>query len=545
MAFTVQTPFVDNTTVLNAAYLNAFEENLRVLRNGNDCYCRLYLDSNPSFANNIATGEPITWTDALFQTGTIWTAGANGNRLTAQFTGIYLILTTQEWRSNTSQLRNVTFLHKNSGGTLIRQYDGQSQGSSGGRSNINGKLVLKMTAGEFVEVRAYQNSGGALTLHGGAPDRTRVSVLYLGGDGAAGSWVDPATWVLGTTPTKAQLDQALISNIASLRNLNDQSIRVHRTAVQSIANNSRSGTAVMTWQATQYQQGITWSSGTNPTRITVNKTGFYLLVANIKYANTAGGRRGVGYRINNGSLNYDMQLHPAVNVDTTTGIDVIPLTAGDYIEIYAYQSSGGAINTAGTTEGDCWAHLSLRASGPATTPLWVPRKVWADGPVVGYVSPAMLNTQVRDNVANIRNFRGAGAKVYLSDLQSISQLQRDQITWGQSVWNVGGLWTSGADFVAPVAGAYLVIPNAEWDSGGTAAVQGVGYRIGDSSTANDQQFQEGGGANAENQSAGDLVWLEAGEVLRIYAFQDSEESISLNGGGEDRTRCTVLLAAAA
>lgn len=541
MAFTVQTPVVDNTTVLNAAYMLAFEENLRVLRNGNDCYCRLYLDSNPSIANNVATGEAITWTNALFQTGTTWAAGANGNRLTAQFTGKYLFLVNLEWRSNTSNLRNVIGQLKSSAGALIRQFDGQSQGASGGKSNVCGKFVISMTAGQFFEIRAYQTSGGALTLHGGAPDRTRVSAIYLGGDGAAGSWVDPATWGLATTPTKAQLDQALINNVASLRNLNDASIRLHLTSVQSMANNTRTA---LSWTTAQYQTGITWTSGANGTKLTVPKTGVYLLVANIKYANTAGGRRGVGWRLFGGSTNFDMQMHPANGVDTVSGIEPILLQANDIIEITGFQNSGGAINTAGTTEGDCWAALHLWASGPATTPLWVAPKVWADGPVVGYVSPAMFNTHVRDNVANLRNFKGAGAKVYLTDDQSISQGQRGPITWGQPVWNVGGLWTGGADFVAPVSGAYLVLPITEWADVGSAGVQGIGYRIGDSSTANDMQFQEGT-SNQENQSGGDLVWLNAGEVLRTYAFQDSPESISIHGGSEDRTRCGVLLAAAA
>lgn len=544
MAFTVQTPVIDNTTILNAAYLNAFEENLRVLRNGNDCYCRLYLDSNPSIPDSSAAGTPITWTDPLFQAGSIWTAGGNGNRLTAQYTGIYLILATLEWRENSANLRNVIGQLKSSSGTLVRQYDGQSQGAGGaGKSNVCGKWVLRMTAGQFFEIRAFQSSGGALTLHGGAPDRTRVSVIYLGGDGSAGSWVDPVAWGLATTPTKAQLDQALINNVKSLRNLNDQFIRVHRTATQSIANNSRSGTAVMTWQATQYQTGVTWASGLNPTQLKVNKDGKYLLVTNIKFANVTGGRRGVGWRKIGGSINRDMQQHPANGVDTVTGIEFIDLLAGEGAEIYAFQNSGGSLSTAGTTEGDCWAHLSLWGSGPTTTPLWVPPKVWADGTPQGYVSPAMLNTHLNDNVANLRNFKGAGAKVWLSDHQSISQDQRGPITWDTPVFNVGGLWTGGKDFVAPVTGVYLVTPIAEWGDSGTAGVQGVGYRIGDSSTSQDLQFQEGT-ANVENQAGGDLVFLNAGEALSVYAFQDSPESLSVNGKGEDRTRCTVVLAAA-
>lgn len=176
MAWTAQTPLT-SAQVLNAAYLNAYRDNLLSLRNGNDHYCRLYLTTNPSIGNNVATGSAISWSAALFNVGTIWTSG---NKLVAPVTGKYLILATLEWRSNVAGLRNVIGMHKNSANTLIRQHDGQSQGSTGGKSSTGGKFCLQMTATDYFEVRAYQDSGAALTLHGGAPDRTRVAVLFLG-----------------------------------------------------------------------------------------------------------------------------------------------------------------------------------------------------------------------------------------------------------------------------------------------------------------------------------------------------------------------------
>jgi hypothetical protein len=539
MAFTTQAAFVDNTTVLNAAFMNAFEENLRVLRNGNDQWVKLYLDSSPSTTNNVSFTIP--WTTIAFGSAGqgIWSA-ANPTRLTAPLTGKYLLLVNQEWRSNSNNLRNMAVLRSAGGAS---QYDLTSQGATGGKSNLSGKLVLSMTAGQYLEVQAFQSSGGALTLHGGAEDRTRVAMIYLGGDSTHGVWSDPADWALGVNPNATQLDQELINNVLSLRNLNDQSIRLHRTSVQSMPNNTRQP---ISWQAAAYQTGLTWSSGTNPSRITVNVTGWYLLAGNIEYANVVGGIRRIGWHTSaNLSQNFDLQAHPGNGVDTTNGLELIYLTAGDYIEVYGYQNTGGSINTVGTNEGIVWMHLSLLATGGATTLPWKAPKVWVDGfPTGTFMSPAVLNTYVRDMTKNLRNFKGAGAKVYLSEDQSMSQGVRGPITWDTPVVNVGGIW-EGSKFTALVDGVYLVAENIEWADQGGAGVQGVGYRIDDTSTAHDVQFQEGTSTSAEIQSGADLVYLRAGQFLEFFAFQDSPESLSIHGGSEDRSRASVVLLAAA
>jgi len=350
------------------------------------------------------------------------------------------------------------------------------------------------------------------------------------------AYTSPATYTLNQA--LAHTDLNLVSaNLNSLRAINDYSIRVHRTAVQSLTNNTR---LAITWQAAQFQTGITWSSGTNPTRLTVTLAGLYLLVMNVKFANTAGGRRGCGWRKNGGATNWDLQNHPANGVDTVSGIELIDLAAGDYIETWAYQNSGGAINTAGTTEGDCWAALSLVATGTTTATLWTPPRTWADGDVL---SPAMLNTHLRDNLVSLRNLKGVGAKVWLSDDQSITSDDRQVITWDRSTRNLGGLWDGGSKFVAPVDGAYLCLIDLEWADSGTAPVMGVGYRLNDLKN-HDLQLQEGD-SNGENQSGGDLVLLQAGEFIEWFAYQTSGEAIDAHGATEDRTRASVTLWAAA
>lgn len=348
------------------------------------------------------------------------------------------------------------------------------------------------------------------------------------------TWLAPRTWLLNESVDAGNLNIYLKDNLIALRNLNDNAIRVHRTAVQSLTNNARTA---ISWQATTYQTGIGWSSGTNPTRLTVSVSGMYLLVANIPFANVGGGRRGVGWRANGGATAWDMQLHPANGVDTANAVELIDLVAGDYIEVYAYQNSGGALNTAGTTEGNVWAALSLFATGPDGLAPWVPTKTWVSGDIL---SPSLLNTHIRDQTLSLRNFKGAGAKCWISEDQSISQAQRTALTWDRSTRNVGGIWDGSSKFIAPVDGIYMLQADIEWADLGSAGVMGIGYRINNDATANDLQFQEGTG-NGEVQSGGDLIQLFAGDFVEFYAFQDSPESISIHGGTEDRSRVSVVL----
>lgn len=173
MPWTVPATYTSGET-LTGAKLNLVRDNLLSLRNGGDHYCKLYISTNPSISNN--TNTAISWDSIDFQVGTLWSI-ANPTRLTAPVTGKYLVLANTEWRANSSSLRSIN-ITRSAGGS--GQYDLQSQGASGGRSNCSAKLVLSLTATQFLTIRVFQSSGGSLTLHGGAPDRTRVSMLFLG-----------------------------------------------------------------------------------------------------------------------------------------------------------------------------------------------------------------------------------------------------------------------------------------------------------------------------------------------------------------------------
>lgn len=87
----------------------------------------------------------------------------------------------------------------------------------------------------------------------------------------------------------------------------------------------------------------------NNTRITipVGGDGFYLISGHATFAPNATGRR-IAYLKKNGIGGYlrAVDLTPSATVQTVVEIStMVNLVAGDYIEISAYQDSGGALNT--------------------------------------------------------------------------------------------------------------------------------------------------------------------------------------------------------
>jgi len=135
----------------------------------------------------------------------------------------------------------------------------------------------------------------------------------------------------------------------------DSYLFLTRNANQSI--NDSMETKVI-WTTTQYSSGggLSWSSTTNPTRITCVNGGNYLFEYTGSFAANIVGQRlfymaknnvttGTGSRlgttslINSGTGNYDISASR-----------VIPLKSGDYVELIAYQNSGGALNLLGNGE---------------------------------------------------------------------------------------------------------------------------------------------------------------------------------------------------
>lgn len=122
--------------------------------------------------------------------------------------------------------------------------------------------------------------------------------------------------------------------------------KVQRTA-QSIANN--------TWQAVEFT-AITTDNGmfsaTTPTRLTVQRTGIYVVDMWALFDVNATGVRELQIRLNGGNAQWiTSSLSPGDNTggyeDNTANLQAscaLSLVEGDYLELLAFQNTGAALN---------------------------------------------------------------------------------------------------------------------------------------------------------------------------------------------------------
>lgn len=109
----------------------------------------------------------------------------------------------------------------------------------------------------------------------------------------------------------------------------------------------------LTFDSEDYDTDAFHSTSSNTSRITIptGKGGKYLLNAVIGWEANSTGTRGMAFYKNGALVTYPMQ-YPTATVETWyNGSMVLSLAAADYVEVYAFQSSGGNLNAKGTATG--------------------------------------------------------------------------------------------------------------------------------------------------------------------------------------------------
>lgn len=114
-------------------------------------------------------------------------------------------------------------------------------------------------------------------------------------------------------------------------------------SAQSIPNNSYTA---ISFDTNAYDVGSVHSTSVNPTRFTAPSTGLYILSCSIQIFPNATGQRVLLWK-KNGATDLAYSIAPAT---ASSGGNILPntvvqqLTAGDYVEIFVYQDSGGALS---------------------------------------------------------------------------------------------------------------------------------------------------------------------------------------------------------
>jgi len=122
-------------------------------------------------------------------------------------------------------------------------------------------------------------------------------------------------------------------------------VKAQKNAVQSIANNTDT---VITFAGTDtFDTNGYHDPAVNNTRFTIpsGKGGYYLVTGNWGFASNATGNRECYFNLN-GSFGFNGGGISAQPTSATVGTysAIVNLSAGDYIEMYVNQTSGGALN---------------------------------------------------------------------------------------------------------------------------------------------------------------------------------------------------------
>jgi hypothetical protein len=245
---------------------------------------------------------------------------------------------------------------------------------------LSASVPVQLAAGDYVELVAYQNSGGNLNVGNAsfAQYDTWASVILLatqgsgGGGGAALTVTDESGTVSDTAVTSITVpDGTLVDN-----GTGDVTLRTIPTGVvgcyafdsgtQSIPNNAL--TAVDFDSESVDSDGF-HENVTNPSRITIpaGMGGTYVVGGFVMCASNASGVR-IATLAKNGT---NIGPAPQGNTDDAAAYgavlsSVVELAAGDYLELKVYQSSGGALDVGDATNANQQSALYAYKLGSGT-----------------------------------------------------------------------------------------------------------------------------------------------------------------------------------
>lgn len=130
---------------------------------------------------------------------------------------------------------------------------------------------------------------------------------------------------------------------------NPPTCKVTHTANQSLSNNN---TTALIFNSDRWDTDGMHSTASNTNRITIQTAGKYRIYGHVRFTSNATGHRFLSIRLNGTSTLSNMYI----NANTTGDSDLQVYhehncSAGDYFELLARQTSGGALNVEYNSEG--------------------------------------------------------------------------------------------------------------------------------------------------------------------------------------------------
>lgn len=151
-------------------------------------------------------------------------------------------------------------------------------------------------------------------------------------------YVAPHTIVPGELVTVETMNDEWGGNITSL--FNPPACRVRRTSDQSVPDNTNTA---ITFDAERWDTDSMHSTVTQTSRITINTAGLYMVTGEVAFASAGSATRLLSVRLNGSTEIVRTQgvFNLAAHLTVAT---VYKFAAADYIEMIAYQATGGPVN---------------------------------------------------------------------------------------------------------------------------------------------------------------------------------------------------------
>src|SRR4029077_8017961 len=139
--------------------------------------CSLYRTTAQSIAN--ATPTAMAFDNERFDTDNIHDNVTNNSRLTCRTAGKYLITGFIPYGGNATGIRQCNIV-LNGGGGIYLSLSGQTALTAADNCYLSTSAIADLIVGDYVELQAYQSSGGALATTATATLSPTFSMAYIG-----------------------------------------------------------------------------------------------------------------------------------------------------------------------------------------------------------------------------------------------------------------------------------------------------------------------------------------------------------------------------
>ena len=167
-------PVTDGDLVASATYNSQVKGNLEHLYSVPRC--EVYRSGDQTITND--TVQTVTWDSETFDTASIHSTVSNTGRLTLVRAGWWLTVALCKFSGSSTVGHRRGILRVN-GTDIVGTYHCEAS-SSGDTLFTVGAVVYTTTTTDYVECRAYQNSGGNLAFEAGSAAASRFSAVWLG-----------------------------------------------------------------------------------------------------------------------------------------------------------------------------------------------------------------------------------------------------------------------------------------------------------------------------------------------------------------------------